>query len=126
MQSAIASRGDACIAAGAKEGRIRVGGKILSNLEEVNTQVEGDRVGAAGFLSVRMAGRRNRVSGGSKTPKPAFHSSSFQFPISPRRERLMVILKGKRNGACIIHSTGSLIFPLIIPDAKGEGNKKTM
>lgn len=27
----------------------------------------------------------------------------------------MVILKGKRNGACIIHSTGSLIFPLIIP-----------
>lgn len=33
----------------------------------------------------------------------------------------MVILKGKRNGACIIHSTGSLIFPLIMPRGAGAG-----
>ena len=36
----------------------------------------------------------------------------------------MVILKGKRNGACIIHSAGSLIFPLIIPSGKERPQRK--
>lgn len=70
-----------------------------------------------------MGRRGNRVSG-SKTkssPTPGFHSSSFQFPISPRKDRLMVILKGKRNGACIIHS---LIFPLITREGAGRRKKK--
>lgn len=33
----------------------------------------------------------------------------------------MVILKGKRNGACIIHSAASLIFPLITRSGKERG-----
>lgn len=37
----------------------------------------------------------------------------------------MVILKGGRNGACIIHSAASLIFPLIFHGKGREEGKKS-